>query len=264
METRYHYLSIESEGLSVLAGINGAPLFMCDEGQRFEDIPINAWLASELGDNVLTVNLFWPAGEEFSPGKAKIKATVYIADPESASPRPLETLATFVWPKKDSNGVLVPEAYPHRESIPFVLSEKIPTRLWEEAKVMESLSEEDQQAILDQVYAYAAAIETGNVDVVFEHIRYKIEDIARANGHDPTEQAVVAKQQMGWMYASSVNEVMQPNELDPAEFRLCGFNRVVWVRRASGEPALEMRTERRSFSFPLYFAQIKGKWIIVR
>ena len=252
----YYYLDVQATEAVSFIGVNGVPVVADPRGRGARCVrPINEWLLPQ--GNQLTLSLSWPEAKPRQPGKALVRAAVFLADPNSEFPRPLQTLAEFKWPLPDR-----PETYPYQHRAAFRIPEVVPTRLWSEAPKVEELAEKDRGAILKLVEGLRAALLAKDPQAAFGFLEYRYADDARANykAFDRIREVVI--QQYGWMMKNDLTS----NHLDPesAAFELVGDGRLVRVTRQRLESAILLESAEQFFGIEVYAAKIRGVWTLVR
>jgi hypothetical protein len=251
----YHTLRVESSGIAVAFGINGASLIEDRAGDGVTvSRPVDEWIMPH--KNLLTGVLFRPPGGAQLGQDAKVKVTLQLHDADGNPPPNMPPLATFRWPVP-----AIPALYPFPLAIPFETVRAPAARLWQQAEPLDKLAPQDQAAILQQVEEVRTALVAQDNERVFDLMLYKFEDDALVNKipFQRLREAIVI--QFGFL----ANLVPFGKPLKPGEatFDIIAGGRVVEVARP-GNTAIVFQDEERTAALKIFCARIDGKWRIVR
>lgn len=254
----FYYLDVDSQHVGLLCGVNDAPIVRDASAQGIRTTyPINEWIHPRT--NRLTAFLFWPEDQPFVPGNARVKASVFVGDPQVQWVRPKTVLGEFEWPRPD-----VQEGYPYQFELPLQIPAMPPATLWDRAEPIATVSTKDREAIVKLVEDFRAALLGNDPDIAFRFVEERFADEARAYGKDP---AGVRKSLVG-VYASGMRKTgrtSQPLPVSDAVFDLVANSQLVHVTRRGVEYPIQMDTDSGDrYTIPMYFARVNGKWEIAR
>jgi len=259
----YHYLSASSTGAIAEIGLNGVPIVqdLTLKGVR-SDVPVNGWLIP--GEkNELTMRLRWLKEMPFTPAKVRAKARVVTVVAGGTPAKPEGVLGSIAWP--EATVVETADSYPVERAVPLEVRDFPPCHLWRDAARLQTLSAGDRKEILALTEALRTRTLARDAAGVVELQKYKIEDLARAEYHDPGEMLGIARQQLAWMLAPDGNElVSEPLTLETATYDIVAHGRVVLVRRQGVYPAVQVRKGEREFGYAVFCAKISDTWRVVR
>lgn len=260
-----YMLKVESIGARARIGLNRAPLAVdvSGEGQTLER-PVGEWVLPPNPDekdnprNRLTVFLVWPPGVSFEPGKARVTAEVI----EVAEGGVSRTLASFSWPIAS-----IPERYPFYVEVPFVLREAPKTRLFEEADVIEELTDDDRRQIWETLSKLRGMVcPMTDPKAAYEMTRYKHDDLGRALQKDLGAERDTAILQYG-MLRHLKNPTIVPMTKDDMVTEVVSDKRVVYVTNGIDREAIELKETPETpftYAFDIFMSRVGGKWIISR
>lgn len=254
-----HYiLQAYTEGIYASIGVNGFPVLVDDDGQGRSVLrAVNEWLYRD--GNRLTASINWPPERSYQPGAGKLQVSLFLPDPDNDVPQPGELLGELVWPLPEQ-----PEAYPYNLAVDVDVASPPPTTLWQEAAPVTELSPSDEATMLDTADALLQAVAAGRGEDAYQLCAYKYQDDARANGLDPVKlKQVVISQYEQFVKDQQVIET-NPLTATDAVFTLLGEGRVVHLTRGNESYAFTVVGAELGAMYELYFANIDGRWRIVR
>lgn len=254
---RRYYLEVISTAVSSAVGLNDVSLVIDTSGNGLSTVmPVNEWIIPHR--NCLNLFVAWPEDKQYQLGLAEVRATIFIADPNSDFPSPGQIIGRAFWPLPT-----IPEVYPSKIETPFDADSPPPAHLWSEAQPIETLAQSDQTEILDLVERLRQALMGRNFDGAFRLVEYRYADDARVNGATLERLRDIVIRQ----YTDMMNEPSpHSTPIDPplANFDIIANKRLVRVSHASNKEAVRIETEEGVSSIDVYAAKVLGKWTIVR
>lgn len=253
-----YYISVETNNIISSIGINGIPLLQDNEGLgRRVNWPISSWIMN--GDNTINVALKKTSKDQKVAPYFDIK--VFLHDPSSDIPKPKEIYVHYASKEVvEKHGEI---SLPFVGTANFNFNKPTPTKLWSEARQLTDLTMSHKQNIVKLVNYLEQSILNKKVDNVLKLQQYKIHEDAVAEGHPINEIEDAVRTNYEWLFKTYQFDGSILT-LDEADFRLCGNNKIVYVYRKNGKPAVFFRTKDEEFDIPVYIAIINNTWTIVR
>jgi hypothetical protein len=252
-----YFMTTEAQNVAFRVALNDVPVRQDPLGSGHNsDAPMNAWLLQR--QNKLTIDLMWPKDRPFQPNQAQFKLIFFLHDPSSQVARPLRILHEFNWPAQR------PETYPFTYKAVIEEEFELPTHLWSEAEIVSEITSKDERDILDLVGRLRQSLLSGDANRVLPFVRYKSNDLARADYHTDLEEIErIDVEQLSWMLRGDNLEVSEIDDI-PYVFDVVGNNQIVHLYKRDGSPALSVVNDMFDFGFDLYVARVGGDWVIAR
>ncbi len=256
------FLHVRALGAASLVSVNDAVVSvdLGADGVVVTD-PVDTWIKPE--ENLLQVDLRWPEGQTFAPGRVEAEATVFIADPGSDSPRPGRVLARFEWPLPGH--VEEEDQYPLRQQVAFQASPAPATRLWDEAETVTPLGQGDRAEIFRRVAELRQALMNQQPERAYDLLSYRYAEEARAEGK--SEGSIRAAVLEGYRDMFSFGHLeYAPVDEQSLILRPLSDGKVVHAMRDGYQHAILAlhRPSGTGFGIPVYMARVGGQWTIVR
>ncbi len=254
----YYFLSVESHNALIEVGLNDAPLIIDVEGEGVATSePVMSWIMP--GENALTIKLK-PLFEDDKPLPAKLKVKLFLHDAEQEVPTVKQLLAEYQYPELDT-----PEQpeLPLTRAIPFEFKAPLPTKLWQQAEVLNGVTVNDKTAIIALANELFSAINAKDLDKAIQLQHYKIADDALAE--DKTVDRLIKATRTNYEWVTS-----QPGLTGTAlaeensRFQICCDNKLVYLSRRDGQSAVAMETDEMFFDIDIFAARIGRQWLIAR
>lgn len=257
--TLFFYLSVNSVNLITNFRINDV-FILSDPNAKgiVSDEPINLWIKPKT--NRFTVELDLPKSEELNPALGKVNAVLFISDPESEIPKPGKILTKFIWPIPDQESV-----FPYVFNGTFDVENPPDTYLWKDAEQIETLIDKDKEEMINKVNGLIDAFLKKDINRILSNLEYRFEEEARAEGKSAERIREVVTEQYNWMFGLGE---LTAEKLDNsnAVLKIVGDSKVVQINKNQYDPAIIIQNEPSDLNFGInvFFAKIKGNWIIVR
>jgi|GEM_PF-3599936 len=264
-----YYLQTEAIGCSSSIGLNTVPIMQDKSGKGSARCRIvNEWIHP--GKNTLDLFLSWPSGKPFEKGTASVSATLFIADPQSPSPMPGTVVVSAVYPLPAVAGIVPPEAYPMRLTIPFSVENIPQTQLWEAAEPIAEVTPAHVTRMIEIANQLSAAIAEGKSDEAFSLVGKRYNDEEVAQYLQPGDLRPVLRKQYSFI-ASWPNVSYIPLKPQDATVKQFADGRVLLLERvwhadqpSGGTDAVQLTSDLHRLSLPLYFAQFDKRLEIIR
>lgn len=250
-----YYIRVNSEGVILFAGVNNVPLVVDTTAEGISvTYPINEWLVN--GDNFLTGSICLPDGVIAPPPNTRVNIKIFITDSEKPYPYPKTVVQEFMWPPAK---LIFPIEIKQKFSV-----ENVPdTILFRDADVIETLTAEDKNAILDKIEKMRDAIEQRDYSTAYDISKIRFNDQALSEGMpvNSNKQAIMECLQEFDKYPDLVS---RPLMLDRAAFERVAFRKSVLVSQTNGRSGIVFESDSMKLRIDTYLAKIKGQWEIVR
>jgi hypothetical protein len=226
---------------------------------------VNPWLLPE--GNSIAVALAAPDDlSSFSLSRTRAATSVFRAEVGSAPPKPVETYASRRWHISDDPDAGVQSLLPTRFVLRFEVPRPPDCRIFREAEEVPgeaALTDADRAEIHGLAERFREAVAAGRFADAFEVQRARFEDEARSKGHDPARLEAMALKQ--WAALRRAPDFEAP-PLAPEDARLRPYPRLrlVGLERASGGAPVRFRSDGQTLDMALYFARVRGRWLVAR
>ena len=257
--SNFFVLKVEASQLLTDIRLNGFVVAANREaGETDSTEPLNRWVRP--GRNDLRLIIDWPSELAYQPGIGACRMVLaQLAEGQSFADK--VPLLELVWPDPgDPDNAY----YPYERVFSFEVEALTapPAALWTDAQ-RTPWADFHQTAISDVIIALHGACESKNLADVEKILDYKIVDSGQA--HYLAADTARASQRELFEYLFSLDDWgMEPLIPENLAFNHIAADQIVWVSDSDGLPALRSATTSPRFSLPLYFAFIKGQWLIVR
>lgn len=254
-----YFLSVKTQNVKAVIGVNGAPLVKDIEGEGIITTePVNTWLPP--GKNQLVVKLSRLDGPT---GKSKpvVYVGLYLHDSASDTPSPKKVIAEYRFPNKQHAKDIIES--PLIELVDFQFEDKLPVKLWSEAANVKFLDSRDKREIVELVNQLQGSLLNKQIDKAIQLQEYKIADDAAAE-HKTESQLKSATRKSYEMLAKESALKGDLLTIDTTRFEICCDDRLVYISRESGKDAVSMESDDMYFDIDVYVAKINNKWVIVR
>lgn len=246
--TMYVNISIELNGTSILEHKN--------KGGISTTIMINPWLMSDA--NQLTIKLKpYTHGEEPDP-TADIMLFLHDSSQEHSTPKKIYVdykISKII----DKEGNL---KLPRSDSFQFKPEEKAPTRLWDEAEIIESISSDDKAEMIELINQLEKSLLNKDVEKTIKLQEFKIAEDAAANYKAIEEMQKGARFNYKWLAEQDITG--QLLTADSAKFEISSNKKLIHVTRKDGNEAVLLETNDDHIDIEIYMAKINNKWVIAR
>jgi hypothetical protein len=254
--TELYYLSVNAKNIHATVLLNEVPLVDLKDGSNIiTEVPIGGWLIP--GHNNLEILV--KALPESDTILGEITVGVFQHDHTFDVPTAKKIYATLNFPNKDSNLKQLEE----RVGLDFEFNEKLSTKLWEDAQIINGLSEKDKSIIMELVNQLGDAVVTGDIDKAISLQQYKIKDDSLAEGSDPAEIQNVLKTNYSWLKSQEGIKLIPYRESEQT-FSIMGKNKVVKITDNNYNEILRLESDELMFEIPVFVSRIDGNWLIVR
>lgn len=257
-----YYLYFKCINLVSVVRLNDVPLIADADAEGIVITePINYWVTHR--SNNVQIDLDWPESQEFESGQSKMEMMVFRADPGSEMPKPGDIILNHEWPGEgatDEAGM-----YPYSYSEQFSIIDPPDTKLWQEAEPIDSLTQNDKEAILRKIERLRSTLLNREKEKAFSILSYRYADEALAEGKKLDQIRSAVMELYDWMFNQG-DLSADPLTIENSRFNIVGNRKLVYVDRGNLEISLVLTQEAEGvcFGIPIYAAKIKGKWLIVR
>ena len=256
MTTAYYFLSVTAKNIHTAIKMNNLPVMIHNDDPNLKVAKdITTWMMS--GENKLSCELSALPEEDLIRGEIKI--SIFLHDNNYEIPTPGEIFATLTYPNPETP--LEPKNQDNIELF-FDFDKAAPTKLWEEAEPITTLTDTDKSEITSIIGGLQQTL-LGDCSNAVELNNYKIAEDALAGKKDISHLKDVAEKTFQWL-----NE--QPNLTSPAldegnlRYSIGGKDNVVCVSAKDYSDPLVFESDDLDFEVPIYVAKIDKKWALVR
>ena len=261
-----YYLKVESRDALFRIYLNGTPILRSEDDDTLSVIePVNLWLVEN--ENILSFEILKPDedGGDLKPTDLKptdlkpiIQATLFLHDNTSEFPLSKKILAEIEHVSAEKI------SYPIEKSVNFNYDDKVLPNLWNDASKIKLVNDSDKAEILKLTNALANSLIDKKYDDAIKLQKYKIQEDALAEGKSYSRiiEGVITS---SYNWLDSQGELTsQPINPDEMMYSICGNGQLVYLSKTNSEEAIVLESDEVYFDVPIYFANIKGVWTIVR
>ena len=257
-DNTYYYLSLQCKGVVCSIELNGVVIVEDKTGNGINaDIPVNAWIMPS--GNVLTMNVYAEISED-----NHLETKLYIHDNESMRPTPKVTLVETSYPVEPIG--ILPLTIP----LP-ILDEKLEyipeTKLWSEAEQIEELSDQDKTELLSLAESVRQTMDKKDAAGTYQLLRYRFDDMARADYHSPEKIKEVAIKQYEWVFDEASSETTSEQlTIENAKFKIAADNKLALLHHETGREAVVFTDpiNQDITAIDIFASKINGEWVITR
>jgi len=255
-----YYLKVESRDALFRIYLNGTPILRSEDDDTLSVIEqVNLWLVEN--ENILSFEILKPDedGGDLKPTDLKpiIQATLFLHDNTSEFPLSKKILAEIEHVSAEKI------SYPIEKSVNFNYDDKVLPNLWNDASKIKLVNDSDKAEILKLTNALANSLIDKKYDDAIKLQKYKIQEDALAEGKSYSHMEGVVTSSYNWLDSQGelTNQPVNPDEM---VYMLCGNGQMVYLSKTNSEEAIVLESDEVYFDVPIYFANIKGVWTIVR
>lgn len=250
-----YFLKVEMNDAIATVYLNDAPIVKSLETDGFITVePVNQWLISN--KNTLSYRVL-VNDDNIEKSKPYIKASLFLHDPNNESPTPKNTISEIEFLHNEETN------YPSQGVVEFEFNYNSPTKLWDEAIHLSSLTIADKEEILHLAQSFSDSIINKNYNTAIEIQKYKIKEDALAEGKAYSRLEEVTKKTYDWV-GTQGNLTSIPINPDEIDYILCGNNKLVYIQRANKDEVIILESKDLYLDIATFYAKINGKWTIVR
>lgn len=250
-----YYVKVNSRGALVNLYINDVPLVKVKVKVSENYIttkPVNLWLKE--GVNTFSYTIYDNNKEEtYNPS---FDAVLFIHDKSKEVPTPLKTLEKIQFvSNKDSK-------YPIDSTLEFKIDGSINTQLWRDAEKFIALTKEDKKEIVTLIDRLALSILSDPQQAISIQ-KYKITEDALAQGKTVERVTDAVLKEYQWLSSQKGLTISKSNR-EQLNYEIHGNGHLVNVTKNNQDAIIILEYDDLFFDIDLYFAKIKGRWIIAR